>query len=274
MSFLSTTAPLEDLLRSIPKKPLQEFSNNSVYDRISYPKPPRSKMLETYRKFGRHTEAGRLLFRMYNAAPERNSYIPSVPPPSATDKNKAPADPHADHQRKKKEHLNGIREWKRRALKSVTYPSKETRRKLPAPIELLRGRQSERFIKKKFQENFPKDVPPPAVRRYPSSKERKKELQKIFTQGKRRGRLGSLKAKVAAETAALHVAPKNALRTELELTFDTLGRELEDRHKFLKDMEAMGQLKENVEKQIKDEMRTRYYEMKALQARIRNLPKQ
>jgi len=273
MSFLSTTAPLQDLLRSIPKSSL-ESSNNSVYDGLNYPKPPRTRMLETYKKFGRHTEAGRLLFRMYNAAPERNSYKPSVPPPSATDSNRAPSDPHADHQRKKKEHLDGIREWKRRALKSVTYPSKETRRKLPAPIELLRGRQSERYIKKKFKENFPKDVPPPAVRHYPSSKERKQELQKIFTQGRRRGRLGSLKEKVAAEAAALHITSKNSLRTELELTFDTLGRELEDRHKFLKEMEAMDQLKDDVEKQIKDEIKTRYYEMKALREKIRNLPKQ
>jgi len=231
-------------------------------------------MLETYKKFGRHTEAGRLLFRMYNAAPERNSYIPSVPPPSVTDTNKAPADPHADHQRKKKEHLNGIRENKRRALKSVTYPSRETRRKLPAAIELLRGRQSQRIIKKKFEKNFPKDVPPPAVRHYPSSKDRKMELQKIFTQGRRTGKFGSLKAKAAAEAAALRVKSKSPLRTELELTFDTLGRELEDRHKFLKDMKALDQLKPNVEKQIKDEIRTRYYEMKALQERIRKLPKQ
>jgi len=272
MSFLSTTASLEDLLRSIPKSSI-ENSRVGYSNAPSYPKPPRTRMLETYKAFGRHTEAGRLLYRMYNAAPERNSYVPSVPPPSVKDPDRAPSDPHAEHQRKKKEHLHGILENKRRALKSVSYPPKERRRKMPAPIELLRGRQSERHIMKKFKEDFPKDVPPPACRHYPSSKDRKKELQTIFTEGKRRGTKGSLKAKAAAKAAALHAKAKDPLRTELELTFDTLGRELEDRHKFLKEMEALDQLKPEVEKQIKDEIRARYFEMKKLRARIQKLPK-
>mmetsp|Transcript_8826 Transcript_8826/g.13148 ORF Transcript_8826/g.13148 Transcript_8826/m.13148 type:complete len:212 (+) Transcript_8826:24-659(+) len=198
-----------------------------------------------WKDFGRETSAGRALYSLYGARSKPQVYYPPVktkkkPLPCEGTKSKAKPKPEID------------------------YPQPKMPRPRFHPIDFVPKRKNQDSIKQEVSSNYKELNPPP--KRGTNREELKSNLQEKFQFST--GALPESVMMPVSKRVQPKPAPKKQQKEEipedLSALFDMVVKEIQERQKFLQDLQEMGQLDKEREGRIKAEIAERVSELQKI----------
>eukprot|EP01083_Nonionella_stella_P277943 945086_1 len=208
---------------------------------------------DIYKKIGRDSEAGRLIYNIYNSG-KRFEYKPNVK--FKTKK----SNPHAEHLAK----IKSKHEQVKSSRASVQIPPSRKKPRKPPPIFSMNGRKPQRRIVREMRDNFPRHPQPPLNRPTKSRKEQIKHIQAVFS-----GESEDTNASNSTMRRPIKPLPESKSES-LQKMFDSITSEIEERHNFLETMKKLGQDRK-YEAQIKCEIAGRVRELHQVERMIDEL---
>eukprot|EP01083_Nonionella_stella_P123922 373745_1 len=202
---------------------------------------------DLHKIFGRHTNVGKSLHRIYNASQERNSYQPNV---ALTLK---PSNPLQEHRDMLERHRDALRSKK----KAVHIPRKGHNTKPIAKILLQRGRKPKHQIEKEWIANDPINN----VRTYVPTKPRGDEIDELQCLME----TGSKVRNIMIRPNTQPLQHTKSMQTEIQDRMEELLNEINERQQFLHTMKHLNSKNyAKYENQINREIAVKCHEFKQL----------
>eukprot|EP01084_Bolivina_argentea_P276271 471381_1 len=200
--------------------------------------------------FGRHTNIGKSLHRIYNASQERNSYQPNV---KLTLKSSNPTQEHLNKLKQQREEI-------RAKKKPVNIPYKRKYTKPTAKILLQRGRKPQHEIEKELIEYYEADH----SQIYIPTKSRSETISDLQytmeTGSKRRPKLVKRKQNIVDDCKE-----ETNTNTQIRIRMEELLNEINERQHFLQTMKECNSKKYRLyEQEMNRQISLKWQEFKQL----------